>query len=776
MDDRTFLDALGEAVDRCLEHARGSEQSPRAVLWPDEARHWDTLIARLGDSRPVLTLGSYAPDSRTGPAYWLRCQVDGTPDSDRPGGVPVVYLPGYGRSLIRAVEDAPPELRPIAELQYRGTIFAQQSGRDWTLAAFLQASPSRGGLGIDVVGDEATKAALLRARDQLADVPVESLRRKAPLRADFFDGLLTPDLARDVLRWLNDPKVFRTSRSEAQWAAFCAQFLERFGMELTRGELDVAQRLGARETDSWEQVWQAYADAPTRYPNIESLLRRSRPVRSSERRGLFDRRGSWPQDNEDGEQELREALGLVADLAPAAARTRLIELDQIHSERRDWVWARQGRSPLASAIETLAALAKATSRPLPAGPLPAIVEEYTGWGWQADDALVRSIALVDGVDADLAGAAAAAVYRPWLEAAAEGMQAAVTADEAAYSVESLVGWPGGTCVLFTDGLRFDVGHRLQDALVSRGLDVEIRHRLTALPSITPTAKPAASPAVERLKAGPAFAPIAERGGPDIGAPGLRKELEAIGYQVLGGSEIGDPSGLGWSEGGDIDALGHEHQARLPALLDSEVQKLASRVQSLLDGGWERVAVVTDHGWLYLPGGLPHAEMPLHLTEGGKLRKHRAARLASGSRVDVPTVGWYWDPTVCIAVAPDIRSFEGSPVYDHGGISPQECVTPLITVTKTQRSPTDVTVVVAWRGLRATASTAGAPAGATVDIRRQAGDPETSLATKPAPINADGIAAPLIKDGDDEGAEAWVVVVGPDGRILAQQRVTAGGEG
>ncbi len=45
-----------------------------------------------------------------------------------------------------------------------------------------------------------------------------------------------------------------------------------------------------------------------------------------------------------------------------------------------------------------------------------------------------------------------------------------------------------------------------------------------------------------------------------------------------------------------------------------------------------------------------------------------------------TVPWRWDAHVRIAIALDIRCYEAGQEYEHGGLSPQECVTPLITVT------------------------------------------------------------------------------------------------
>ena len=100
-----------------------------------------------------------------------------------------------------------------------------------------------------------------------------------------------------------------------------------------------------------------------------------------------------------------------------------------------------------------------------------------------------------------------------------------------------------------------------------------------------------------------------------------------------------PTGRAWSESGDIDAYGHEHGWRLAHHAVGELRGLADRISGLLDHGWRKVVVVTDHGWLLMPGGLPKADLPEHLTD---LRKGRCARLKEGSLTDQQVVSWYWD--------------------------------------------------------------------------------------------------------------------------------------
>jgi hypothetical protein len=259
---------------------------------------------------------------------------------------------------------------------------------------------------------------------------------------------------------------------------------------------------------------------------------------------------------------------------------------------------------------------------------------------------------------------------------------------------------------------------------------------------------------------------------------LRKQLSASGYQVLGESDVGDPSGRAWAELGDIDSLGHDQTPKLPRLIEGEIASLVDRIQRLLAHGWQQVAVVTDHGWLYLPGGLPKVDLPAHLTEGGKTRKARCARLAIGSSTTMQTVPWTWNPAVSIAIPPGSTAFQAGQVYEHGGVSPQECVTPMIVVRSAAGpavSSAALSPTVRWRGLRAVVSVSGAPAGASVDLRRKAGDSSTSLVEAVAALDGDGTAKLLLEDEDLIGMTVFVVALDAAGMVIGQSMVEVGAD-
>jgi hypothetical protein len=773
----TFLDALIDALDTARRATGGGSQAgPAALLWPDEAREWEPLAQLVGRRLRLLTLGAFDAQERRGPAYWLRCVIDGSILLDDPDDAPlVVYLPGYSKGHLRAVEEAPAVIQPLAELQYRGAIFAQVNGKDWTVPAFLQ-SNTYGGLGIEVGSDNTTKAAIRKSSVQLASVRVERLRSAAPLRASFFDELLAPDLPRLILEWLDDPVAFKSACPEAEWSAFREQFRKAYHLDLVEaGPLKVAEQLGQRE-DSWDNVWRRYAEAPTLYGHLPDRLRSARPKPAKGGDGLFDRQDTWPQVNEEAETSLRAALLALRQQTPALARSGLAALDDEHRHRRSWVWARLQQSPLAEAVRHLAMLAKTTVR-IPIGStVNAMATDYAEVGWQADDATMRALAAVSTAeDVSAVEAAIVSVYGAWLNDGAIAFQKVVVS---AYEAEAPPDWPAGTCVIFSDGLRYDIGKRLASALIDRGLKVDLTPRLTALPTVTNTGKPFSSPVRASLGSGPGMDPAVADGGSRVSIDVLRKQLSAGGYQVIGESAVGDPSGRGWAELGDIDSLGHDQTPKLPRLIDGEIAPLVERIRGLLGHGWQQVAVVTDHGWLYLPGGLPKVDLPAHLTEGGNTRKARCARLATGSSTTMQTVPWTWDADVSIAIPPGSAAFQAGQVYEHGGVSPQECVTPMLVVRGAAgpaAASAALSIAVRWRGLRAVVSVSGAPVAASVDLRRKAGDSSSSLVEAASPLGEDRTAKLLLEDEELLGTTVFVVVLDEAGTVIGQTVVEVGAD-
>src|SRR5436305_13384902 len=98
----TFLEALTQAIQNAGNYNQNDQVAPVVILWPDKDRQWQVLLPLLRERLPLFTLGSYQPEERTGPAYWLRCIVARTlPEHALPLDViPIIYLPGFSKQDI----------------------------------------------------------------------------------------------------------------------------------------------------------------------------------------------------------------------------------------------------------------------------------------------------------------------------------------------------------------------------------------------------------------------------------------------------------------------------------------------------------------------------------------------------------------------------------------------------------------------------------------------------------------------------------------------------
>ena len=529
--------------------------------------------------------------------------------------------------------------------------------------------------------------------------------------------------------------------------------------------------LGKRE-GRWAQVWKRFAEAPERYPGIPVKLRQARPLE------LFSEQAeAWPQDNEAAEDQLRKLLVEFAVLTAEGARKEATVLDSEHAWRRGTVWADLDLAPLAFAIEQLALVAELTAKPLSAGDLSSLVSDYDNRGWRADDALLRSIAAATTpADRSAVATAVGAMYRPWLEAGAKALQAAIgpMANDHTYAPGAPAPTGEGVVTLFVDGLRLDVAHRVHARLVDVGLDAAMATSLAALPTVTQTAKAALVPVPKgTLTAGPDLHPMNAVTGTKATVAVLRSLMLENNIQVLDATSTGEPSGSAWAEAGEIDRRAHDVGMRLVDYLDEEVERIVARIRELLDAGWERIEIVSDHGWILLPEGMEKVELPVATTE---IKKGRCARLKDGAEVSVPTVPWFWDQNVRIALAPGVTCFEANKQYEHGGVSPQECIVPRLSITagavsKATGGPEFTKV--RWLGLLCRVEFTGGTQGVLLDLRALPADPSTSIAEEAKETAGAGKVSLVVPDEDHEGEHAHLVLVTADGQILAQREVVVG---
>lgn len=770
-----LIDLLAQEVRASAAYNSNVQAAPNVILWTDKLRQWESALPMLQAALPeLIVLGNYAPERKTGPAIWIKCVVEGVlPDVELPAGrTPIVYLPGFERRDLRAIAACPDSLKPLAELQYRGCWWIySNAGRDWTVNAFLVSS--NGGAGLDVAKDEKTQQVMLRVLPEILESERDDLSNRRLEAADF-NKLVSSDPVRDLLSWMNDSQACRERWESSRWQALVGicETEYHFNPELD-GELTAAELLCQRQ-GVWEGVWQRFLESCSHYPQLPQLLLKVQA-------DLAASGASYPSINANEEQQLERDLNGLLQLDPAKARLSIGQLENRHAERRNWVWHALAMAPLAGVLEHLAEIAQATSSTFSGTDPEEMASQYRESYWRADDHALRALAyplspgqqtLVHGL-LDL-------IYTPWLDGVTRNFQNLVRSK----------GYPGidqvneataeyavaGEAVFFVDGLRFDTAQRLAAKLQGLG-EIQLDSNWAALPSVTATAKAAVTPVHDRLTGRLTdrdFEPSLADDDKDFSSHYLRKFLNEKGWQYLEEGESGDPASNAWLQSGDIDKEGHVKGLKLAARIDTLLDEVVERAEELIAAGWRKIRIVTDHGWILTPRPMAKVDLPKHLTE---TRWGRCAVIKDSVDSGYQQVGWYWNSAVSIAMAPGVCSFKAGQNYDHGGLSLQECMTPVIQIRNT-KAVTAVSAVTAalsdirWLGLTCKIQAETTAEGVLAVLRTHPADPDSEI-TKRKPLK-DGKCS-LLVDDQFEGSSAVLVLLDDQGNVLAKKPTLVGGE-
>ncbi|MBD8606022.1 BREX-1 system phosphatase PglZ type B [Aeromicrobium sp. CFBP 8757] len=777
----TVRAVVSHALREAAKYNADASTPPAAIFWPDPDGVWEPVIHLLQEAVPILVLGEYDAEKAQGPAIWIRSVLAAPESVELPSHLAerndrnpwVVYLPGHGRSALSDVTSLDPSVSPLVEVALRSNWWpSAHSHAPWNLHSFLS---SRDGAGLDIASDSKTRAALTSVLDQLLSEDVEELRRMGRLDASRLHSLVMTDSVRALLEWIDDPDGVKQEFQGAQWDAFVAACRSTYGFDPAKdGQLGAAKRLGSRE-GAWSDVWSRFADNPRRYPSIPTSLDKARPEVDLFG-GTDPHPDSWPSWNQEQEDLLRSTFaGLEAKGNLAETRSAVKEIAAEHLRRDETVWGELGLAPVARAVGYIAELADLASTPAPAGDLNTQATWYATEGYKVDDLALRAIAAAtSAADRDAVCKALKLVYDPWMEDTARTFQSAAVAG---YKGETGLDVPAGTCVVFVDALRFDLGQRLAKRLAS--LEVSVSPRLAAFPTVTPTGQPAVAPVPVSFHAGQAF-DAADGQGRSVKGPVFRAALADAGVQYLDwkAGETGDVNKVGWTQTNTIDALGHDHDHALADMLDQQLDLVGERIRALLGAGWRRVVVVTDHGFVMPAGPAQKVELPLAITEGDAARKPRVARLKAGAaRPDFPIVDWTWGGPVQIEMvsAPGAAAFEAGTIYEHGGLSHQECVIPVLKIAASagDASPAQITGI-RWTGQRCRIDFEPAEADLVAEVRVAPADAATAVGGPKSPSEPGEIKVLVDEEEAVEGTSAFVVLLSADGLVLTQRQTTVGG--
>jgi hypothetical protein len=764
------LDKLISSIRDSGKYNADVQSAPDCILWTDKERLWETAMPFLSKAMPeLLVFGEYDKERKKGPAIWIRSAIAGAVENiDFEGRIPIVYFPGVSKLDLRAVESCPEELKPVAELQYRGNVWCQQNNKDWTLRAYLE--NRQYGLGLRLAKDRDCLSSLQIALRQFLEIKYNEIESKY-LDGDYFNTLLSgEDPIRDVLHWLNDEEEFKGSRDETSWNAFVQVCKSKFGFSPASDGAIKAAGLMALKESSWGPVWNRFEETPSIYLNIPNQIRKTDPPAD-----FFTDKSGWPQWNETEESNLRRELSDIGGKTAQDASSLISELFEKHKERVKCVWYKLDQAPLLKSLFYLNQVQELVRGPRGGSNLEDFAITYEDFGWKIDDLVLFSYSHVKNQnDLSIIKDILKVVYLPWLQEVNQNFQETVRSNSYPVTDESSE-FEEKECVLFIDGLRYDTAKRLVKRLSH--LSIKEKQVWSALPSVTATGKAYVSPVKSLITGGlnaSEFEPETKNGGKSLrGGNQLRTLLNNNGWKILSPDDMSTNVPNGWCEFGDLDKEGHVKGLKLSGRIDLILSEVEEKIRSIIEHGWTKIRVVTDHGWLLMPGGLPKVDLTAGLSE---TKWARCAFVKEGVDLGgrVSMYPWSWNNAVSYALPRGVACFKANVEYTHGGLSLQECLNLElhIEVIRTDNSRVEFEEVV-WKGLRCKVSVMGTAGGEGFDIRLEPANPESSICMKESTIDENGKASSLIENDDMIGKIVYLVILDKNGKVLGQQETTLG---
>ena len=303
--------------------------------------------------------------------------------------------------------------------------------------------------------------------------PLPNFRPNRPageLNSTYFDLLISDDLVDDLLTWLADPKGTRDRWETNRWEILCSHCIADYGFDPARdGELVGAEKLGLQEKLSGRRPGSDLHPLRFATPDFWNFCR-AKPTPKAGRPSSRRNESSSGHRTMKPKKPITRSPSLRSPHPRSPMPARAGGTGKSHPQRREWVWAKLNLSPLAHAVEHLAVLAEVTQTALTGATTADMVKAYTESGWQADAAVLDALAAVAQPPGprSSAGRPSAHIYAPWLRDAAELFQERVEQQPLpSRDTPRLANVPAGTCVLFVDGLRFDVGQKLRAALEAK---------------------------------------------------------------------------------------------------------------------------------------------------------------------------------------------------------------------------------------------------------------------------------------------------------------------
>lgn len=149
-------------------------------------------------------------------------------------------------------------------------------------------------------------------------------------------------------------------------------------------------------------------------------------------------------------------------------------------------------------------------------------------------------------------------------------------------------------------------------------------------------------------------------------------------------------------------------------------------------------------------------------------------MKDNAKVDGLLLPWHWSREVTIALPAGVGCYTAGREYDHGGITLQECIIPVLTVSRPGGTSLKATIREhVWRGLRCRAAVESDAGGLTFDIRTKAGDPGSSVVHGGKQIVEQGMVSVVVEDEGLMGTAAFLVILDPENRVIAKESTSIG---
>ncbi len=769
---KSIFDKVMQALEEAENHNSHVMVKPEVILWPDPEKLWIDVIDVLQQHIPQLLIyGSYAPEKKQGPAIWIKCMVAKLlPEASwDESATPIIYLPGISKADLRDVRNAKFDIQPLLEYQYTGTLFTQENGREWTIMAFIE-NPIQG-LGLKVSKDNATKEALKKTLPSLfQDKDVFSNREN--IDANYLNNQLFPNIIPSILKWMCEGDKFFDNIPNGKKDVFISLCKSEYDFEPDhKNILAIAEKLGSQRNE-WRNVWQFYATAPHRYPQIEELLRLAKPADLGT--GIFALPDeSWPQVNEEREKYLSKELKKVAKNDADTIIASLHNLESEHKIRKNWVWSELGKSPLVKALSYLVRMSDKIVESYSSSSIDDLKNYYTNKGYLIDQYMRKALASVKSTsDKQTVTSIIQLLYQPWLENITSKFQNLVEKDPNVFTSQTAIE-ETESFVLFVDAFRYELAKEFCDRLEKQKWEVTLQENWSAIPTLTATAKPNVSPISSLVSIESEIADFRPKlqNGKDLLTQNFRDALKDADFKYVAKASDIEGKGKYWQEIGEIDTKGHEEQAGMVKRVDELFEQVEEAINIAFEKGIKRIKIVTDHGWLLLPGGLPKTQLNSGLTQ---TRWGRCALIKEGASTDLLHLPWRWNPSIFIAYSPGITFFKANVEYAHGGISIHECLVPTLLIEKKGEAFEDAEIkTVKWVNLKCTIETSDLPDEFSVDIRSKYNDEKSSIVlSKNKTLKENKVT--LMVDDEYEYQAATIVLLDENERILYKLPTTVGG--